>query len=76
MGFILGGIGSIWLIAMYMYVFRDIGIDVLFNLNAFLIDMGATITAVFIGFPVNSVTFPTALMTSWIHSGIEALKKK
>ena len=56
MGFILGGIGSIWLIAMYMYVFRDIGIDVLFNLNAFLIVVGGTITALFIGFPVKRIT--------------------
>jgi len=56
MGFILGGIGSICLIAMYISVFRDIGIDVLFNLNAFLIVVGGTITALFVGFPVKRIT--------------------
>ena len=56
MGFILGGIGSICLIAMYMSVFRDIGTDVLFNLNAFIIVVGGTITALFIGFPVKRIT--------------------
>ncbi len=56
MGFILGGIGSICLIATYISVFRDIGIDVLFNLNAFLIVVGGTITALFIGFPVKRIT--------------------
>lgn len=56
MGFILGGIGSICLIAMYISVFRDIGIDVLVNLNALLIVVGGTITALFIGFPVKRIT--------------------
>lgn len=56
MGFILGGIGSICLIAMYISVFRDIGIDVLFNLNAFLIVVGGTITALFVGFPLKRIS--------------------
>ncbi len=56
MGFILGGIGSVCLIAMYIFVFRDIGIDVLFNLNAFLIVVGGTITALFIGFSLKRIT--------------------
>jgi len=56
MGFILGSTGSIFLIAMYIFVFRDIGIDVLFNLNAFLIVVGGTITALFIGFPIKRIT--------------------
>ncbi len=56
MGFILGSIGSICLIAVYVSVFRDIGIGVLFNLNAFLIVVGGTITALFIGFPIKRIT--------------------
>ncbi|HXW69740.1 MAG TPA: hypothetical protein VEJ88_09025, partial [Dissulfurispiraceae bacterium] len=56
MGFILGGIGSICLIAMYITVFRGIGLDVLFNLNAFLIVVGGTITALFVGFPLKRIT--------------------
>ena len=56
MGFILGSIGSICLIAMYMFVFRDIGTDVLFNFNAFIIVIGGTITALFIGFPLKRIT--------------------
>ncbi len=56
MGFILGGIGSICLIAVYISVFRDSGIDVLFNLIAFLMVVGGTITALFIRFPVKRIT--------------------
>src|SRR5271169_2305966 len=51
MGFILSGIASICLIAMLATVFKDIGIGVLFNLDAFLIVIGGTVTALFIGFP-------------------------
>lgn len=56
MGFILGSIGSICLIAVYISVFRDSGIDVLFNLIAFLMVVGGTITALFIRFPVKRIT--------------------
>jgi chemotaxis protein MotA len=55
MGFIVGSAGTICLIAMLLTVFRDIGIDVLFNFDAFLIVVGGTVAALFIGFPFGRV---------------------
>ncbi len=56
MGFIVSGMATICLFAMISIIFKDVGIGVLFNLDAFLIVIGGTVTAVLIGFSLKRIT--------------------
>ncbi|MBI5666207.1 MAG: MotA/TolQ/ExbB proton channel family protein, partial [Nitrospirae bacterium] len=51
MNIILGAVITISLGAFALTVFRDIGISMIFNLDAFLIVLGGTTLALFVGFP-------------------------
>ncbi len=55
MSFVVSGLFVVCLLAVVSTVFKDIGIDVLFNLDAFFIVIGGTVTALFIGFPVKRI---------------------
>ncbi|MBF0505553.1 MAG: MotA/TolQ/ExbB proton channel family protein [Nitrospirae bacterium] len=56
MGFLVSGMATICLFAMISMIFKDVGIGVLFNFDAFLIVIGGTATALLIGFPVKRIT--------------------
>lgn len=55
MNIILGAVITISLVSFALTVFRDIGISMIFNLDAFLIVTGGTTLALFVGFPFERV---------------------
>lgn len=55
MNVILGAVVIIGVMSFAMTVFRDIGISMIFNLDAFLIVVGGTVIALSVGFPFKRV---------------------
>ena len=55
MNIILGTVITISLVSFALAVFKDIGISMIFNLDAFLIVAGGTTLALFVGFPFERI---------------------
>lgn len=55
MNFILGAVITISLAAFALTVFKDIGMSMIFNLDAFLIVIGGTTLALIVGFPFTRI---------------------
>ena len=55
MNIILGAVITISLVSFALTVFKDIGISMIFNLDAFLIVTGGTTLALFVGFPLERI---------------------
>jgi len=55
MNIIMGAVITISIAAFALTVFRDIGISMIFNLDAFLIVTGGTTLALFVGFPFERI---------------------
>lgn len=55
MNIILGAVITIGLLSFALTVFRDIGMSMIFNLDAFMIVIGGTTVALLVGFPVDRI---------------------
>ncbi len=55
MNIILGAVITIGLVSFALTVFKDIGMSMIFNLDAFLIVAGGTTLALFVGFPFKRI---------------------
>jgi len=55
MNIILGAVITISLVSFALTVFKDVGMSMIFNLDAFLIVTGGTILALFVGFPFERI---------------------
>jgi len=55
MNIILGAVIAVSLVSFALTVFKDIGISMIFNLDAFLIVTGGTTLALFVGFPFKRI---------------------
>lgn len=55
MNLILGAVIAVSLVSFALTVFKDIGISMIFNLDAFLIVTGGTTLALFVGFPFERI---------------------
>ena len=65
MNILLGVFFGVCLLSFTLTIFRGIGISMIFNLDAFLIVLGGTTIAVFLGFPISRIrnTINTVMST-------------
>jgi chemotaxis protein MotA len=55
MNIVLGAVITISLVSFALTVFKDVGMSMIFNLDAFLIVTGGTTLALFVGFPFERI---------------------